>query len=399
MSSDSLTDDNLPLHGLVVLDLTLARAGPTAIRHLADWGADVIRIQPPDTGTEDVIGRRDGADYQNLHRNKRVIGLDLKTPEGHAAFLRLAARADVLIENMRTQVKHRLKIAYEDLRELNPRLVYGSISGFGQTGPYAERAGVDQITQGMGGLMSVTGEPGRGPMRAGAAISDMAAGGLIALGVMMALFDRTRTGNGRWVSTSLLESQVHVLDFQAARFLATGEIPGQAGNEHPTVIPTGVFPTSDGEVNIAATSPGHWRKLAEVLNRPDWLTRPDWATGKDRARNRIAVHAAIAEVTATKPTAHWVEQLGEVGLPCGPIYNIGEMFSDPQVQHLGIAGAVAHPGGGTRRMLASPLNFDGADKTIRTTAPLTAEHTRQILAWLGYSDGEIGALAARNIIG
>ena len=277
-----MTADDLPLKGVRVLDLTLARAGPTCVRHLADWGAEVIAVSAPGDG-RDLISR-DGFDYQNLHRNKRFIGLDLKSATGHAAFLRLAERADVVVENMRAPVKHRLKIAYEDLKAVNPRLIYGSISGFGQDGPYAGRAGVDQIAQGLGGLMSVTGEPGRGPMRVGVAVNDVMAGTLLALGIMMALYQRQATGEGRYVHTSLLEAQIFLLDFQAARWLMAGEVPGQMGNDHPTIAPMGVFPASDGHVNIAASSPAQFERFCEAaLGRPDWLEgTPRWSSTRRR---------------------------------------------------------------------------------------------------------------------
>jgi crotonobetainyl-CoA:carnitine CoA-transferase CaiB-like acyl-CoA transferase len=387
----------VPLSGLVVLDLTLARAGPVCVRHLADWGADVIRVQPPDTGGEELLGRRDGSDYQNLHRNKRVMALDLKHAEGRAAFVKLVARADVLVENMRAPVKHRLKIAWDDLEPINPRLVYGSISGFGQTGPYAARAAVDQIAQGMGGMMSVTGEAGRGPMRAGIAVSDMSAGTLLALGIMIALFERARTGRGRWVSTSLLESQIFMLDFLAAGYLDSGKVPHQVGNEHATAVPTSVFPTEDGHVNIAASSPQQWRHLAECLDRPDWLAETEWSTLRGRSRDRNALHAAIAVETAKRPTAYWVDRLDAVGVPCGPIYDLAQVFDDPQVKHLGVAASVPHPTAGTRRLVASPLNFAGVDKSLRTAAEITSVHTREVLAWLGYSEAEIAALQENGV--
>src|SRR5688572_17687616 len=244
----------LPLSGITVLDLTLARAGPTCVRHLGDWGANIIRVEPPEPPSDDFTGRRDGPDFQNLHRNKRMIRLNLKSADGHAAFMKLVERADVIVENMRAEVKHRLKVAYDDVRTVNPRIVYGSISGFGQSGPYGKRAGVDQIVQGMGGLMSITGLPGQGPVRVGLPIADLTAGNLLALGIMMALFQRTRTGVGRWVHTSLLESQVFMLDFQAARWLISKEVAKQAGNDHPTGIPSVVCPSSDGHCNIAAPS-------------------------------------------------------------------------------------------------------------------------------------------------
>src|SRR5271165_357339 len=299
-TATEMPPDHLPLSGIVVLDLTLARAGPTCVRHLADWGAEIIRIEPPATG-EDIAGARDGFDFQNLHRNKRAVHLNLKDKLGHAAFMRLVARADVVVENMRAEVKHRLHVSWDDVRAVNPRIVYGSISGFGQTGPYGKRAGVDQIAQGMGGLMSITGEPGRGPMRVGIPMVDLTAGNLLALGIIMALFDRHRTGVGRWVTTSLLEAQVFMLDFQAARWLFDGEVAKQAGNDHPTGIPTGVFPASDGHINIAASSARLWGRFCDAIGRPDWLTREGWQTQKGRSDDRAAINAAIAEVTKHKP--------------------------------------------------------------------------------------------------
>ena len=389
----------LPLAGLVVLDLTLARAGPTCVRHLADWGADVIRIQPPDNGNEEVIGRRDGPDYQNLHRNKRVICLDLKTADGHAAFLRLVQTADVVVENMRVQVKHRLKVAWEDLREINPRLVYGSISGFGQSGPYTERAGVDQIAQGMSGLMSITGEPGRGPMRVGIAVADLTAGNLLALAIMMALFERQRTGVGRWVHTSLLESQIFMLDFQGARYLMNGDVPTQVGNDHPTAVPTGVFETADGHINIGASSSVQWQRLCRALGRPDWLERPQWCDQRARSRDRAAVHAAVAEQTRQRPSEYWVTVLNEAGVPCGPIYSVDQVFADPQVVHAGVAAPLARPGREPRQVLASPLNMAGMAKPALRAAPTTGVDTEAVLRSLGYSDAEIAAMRERGAIG
>jgi crotonobetainyl-CoA:carnitine CoA-transferase CaiB-like acyl-CoA transferase len=358
--------NNLPLTGLRVLDLTLARSGPTCVRHLADWGADVIRIMPPDSGRE-VIGRR-GSDYQNLHRNKRALTLDLKSAEGLAELLELVREADVLVENMRVPVKRRLKIAWEDLQPINPRLVYGSISGFGQTGPYAERGGVDQIAQGMGGLMSVTGEPGRGPMRVGIAVADMTAGNLLALAIMMALYERERTGLGKYVHTSLLESQVFMLDFQAARYLMDNEVPEQVGNGHPTIVPMGAFPTLDGHVNIAPSSPKQWQALCEVFGKAEWLARSDWSSYTARNRARAEIDAAIAEETRRRSTAHWVECLDQAGIPCGPIYRMDEVFADPQVKHLELAAPLDHPERGPTHVVASPINIEGCDKSIRSAA-------------------------------
>lgn len=392
------TDAHLPFTGVVILDLTLARAGPTCVRHLADWGADVIRIEPPETLGEDVIGRRHGSDFQNLHRNKRAIRLDLKSQEGYAVFLRLVERADVVVENMRAPVKDRLKVSWDDLRKINPRLVYGSISGFGQTGPYRERGGVDQIAQGLGGLMSITGFPEQGPVRVGIPISDLTAGNLLAFGIAMALFDRSRTGKGRWVHTSLLESQIFMLDFQAARYLIKGEVAGQAGNDHPTFAPTGVFPTSDGYMNIAASSGRLWERLCDTLGKPEWKTKPEWATGVGRLKQRAALNAAVSDITRQQPSAHWVELFEAAGIPAGPINTIDKVFADPQVQHLEIGTPVHSPLFGDTRMVASPLNVSGASRKIRSNTPEPGAHTDEVLRAAGYSNEAIEKLRAGGVI-
>lgn len=392
-----MTETRLPLNGLTVLDLTLARAGPTCVRHLADWGADVIRIEPPRQG-EDIAGNRHGFDFQNLHRNKRAMRLNLKDPAGHEAFMRLAKTADVVIENMRAQVKHRLKVSYEDVRAINPRIVYASISGFGQDGPYGHRAGVDQIAQGMGGLMSITGEPGRGPMRVGIPIDDLTAGNLLALGIMMALFDRERTGVGRWVTTSLLEAQIFMLDFQGSRWLMDKEVPKQAGNDHPTGIPTGVFPTSDGHINIAASSGRLWDRFCETVERPDWKTHEKWKTQQGRSADRAAINAAIGEITRTKPAEHWIELFEANGIPCGPIYTIDQVFADPQVKHLRMARVMHSPAVGDKEVVASAINISGFSKDIRLPTPEAGSSTEEVLRGAGYSAREIEEMRAKGAI-
>jgi formyl-CoA transferase len=368
------------------------------VRHLADWGADVIRIEPTAPAGEDVIGRRHGPDFQNLHRNKKTMQINLKSGPGHAAFLRLVERADVVVENMRAPVKDRLKIGWDDLRKINPRLVYGSISGFGQTGPYRERGGVDQIAQGMGGLMSITGFPEQGPVRVGIPISDLTAGNLLAFGIAMALFDRSRTGKGRWVHTSLLEAQIFMLDFQAARYLVKGEVAGQAGNDHPTFTPTGVFPTSDGYMNIAASSARLWERLCDTLGKPEWKIHPQWNTGAGRLQQRTAVNAAIADVTRCNSSAYWVEKFEAAGIPAGPINTIDKVFVDPQVQHLGIGTPVHSPLFGDTRMVASPLNVSGASRNVRSNLPEAGANTDEVLRGAGYSAAEIAALRASGAI-
>ncbi len=389
----------LPLSGITVLDLTLARAGPTCVRHLADWGANIIRIEPPPVaGAEDVAGKREGFDFQNLHRNKRMVNLDLKSPEGHAAFMKLVEKADVIIENMRSAVKYRLKVSYDDVKQVNPRIVYGSISGFGQSGPYGKRAGVDQIVQGMGGLMSITGLPGQGPVRVGIPIADLTAGNLLALGVMIALFERVTTGVGRWVTTSLLEAMIFMLDFQAARYLKDKEVAKQAGNDHPTSIPTGVFPTSDGFINIAASSSRVWERMCEAIGRPDWKEKPDWKAVQDRSRDRKAIHDAISAETKHKPSNHWIEVFEAAGVPCGPIYDIGQVFADPQVQHLGIARPMKSPELGTFDIVGSAINLTGLPKDIRIATAPAGAHTDEVLHSIGYTDKEIAAMRTKGIV-
>ena len=398
LDKSMLTETRMPLNGITVLDLTLARAGPTAVRHFADWGAKVIRIEPPATDGEDVAGRRHGFDFQNLHRNKRAITLNLKTPEGHAAFMRLARTADVILENMRAQVKHRLKVSYDDVRAINPRIVYGSISGFGQDGPYGHRAGVDQIAQGMGGLMSITGEPGRGPMRVGIPIDDLTAGNLLAMGCLMALFDRERTGVGRWVTTSLLEAQIFMLDFQGSRWLMEGEVAGQAGNDHPTGIPTGVFPTADGHINIAASSSRVFARFCEAIGRPEWLDKEEWKTQQGRSKHRKEINAAIGEITSTKPSNHWIELFEAAGCPCGPIYTIDQVFADPQVKHLGMARKMKSPVVGETEVVASAINISGFSKDIREPTPDAGQHTDEVLSSVGYTAEEIAEMRKKGAI-
>ncbi len=392
------TEVRMPLSRITVLDLTLARAGPTCVRHLADWGANVIRIEPPDTGGEDVAGARHGFDFQNLHRNKRAIRLNLKDPEGHAAFMKLVATADVIIENMRAAVKHRLKVSFDDVKQVNPRIVYGSISGFGQDGPYGPRAGVDQIAQGMGGLMSITGLPGQGPVRVGIPIADLTAGNLLALGVMTALFDRETTGVGRWVTTSLLESQIFMLDFQASRWLIAKEVAPQAGNDHPTGIPTGVFPTSDGHINIAASSARLWERFCDTIEKPEWKAKPEWKTQKGRSADRKAINATIGEVTRTRSANHWIELFEEAGIPCGPIYSIDQVFADPQVQHLGMARKMQHPSLGTEEVVASAINISGYSKDIRLPTPDAGTSTDEVLRGVGYTDEQLADMRRKGVI-
>ena len=390
----------LPLSHLFVLDLTAHRAGPTAVRQLADWGATVIKIEQPSDGKMDSMGgARHGFDFQNLHRNKKAMTLNLKSPEGHAIFMKLAAKADVIVENYRSDVKHRLGIDYDAVAKVNPRIIYGSIAGFGQSGPDAARPGVDQIAQGMGGLMSITGEPGAGPMRVGIPIADLTSGLLLAQAIILALYDRERTGKGQWVHTSLIEAQIFMLDFQAARWLMKGEVAKQAGNDHPTSIPTGVFPTSDGYINIAASGDKMWKRFANALGAPQLIDHPEHATPGTRSQNRKALNQRIGEVTRTNTSAHWIAALNKAGVPCGPINTIDKTFAEPQVQHLGIARPVKHPKLGDIKVVGQPINMSAAPQPTELKAtPELGQNTDEVLAGLGYDDVAIAALRAGGVV-
>jgi len=391
---------SLPLSRFTVLDLCHARAGPTAVRQLADWGANVVKIEPPGESRGDVTGsRRDGFDFQNLHRNKRGLTLNLKSEEGKAIFFKLAEKADVVVENFRSEVKYRLGVDYESVKKINPRIVYGSISGFGQTGPYAKRPGVDQIAQGMGGLMSITGLPGQGPVRVGIPIDDLCAGLLLAQGILMALIEREKSGQGQWVHTSLLEAQIFMLDFQGSRWLMAGEVAKQAGNDHPTGIPTGVFPTSDGQINIAASGDHMFRRFCEAADALALLDDPDYANGVARSKNRKALNERIAEITKKRPAAYWVELMNEVGVPCGPIYTIDQTFADPQVQHLQMARPIDHPKLGPLKAVGQAINMmrTPEPEKLRPTPDL-GQHTNELLRELGYSDAAIDDLRARAVV-
>jgi len=389
-----------PLSRFKVIDLTRARAGPTAARHFADWGADVIKVEMPQEGDEDAMmgGVREGPDFFNLHRNKRSITINLKTADGVAILKKLAAGADVLIENYRPDVKRRLGIDYETLRKINPRLVYVSLSGFGQDGPYGNRPGFDQIAQGMGGLMSVTGLPGQGPVRVGVPIADLSAGNYAAMGAFIALLEHDVSGEGQWVQTSLLQAQIGMLDFQAARWLVAREVPGQAGNDHPTGIPTGVFPTSDGHINIAASGQHIFARCCNALDAESLLKDPDFASGEKRSKNRKRLNAALSEFTKRYKSAELVDKLNAAGVPAGPIYSIDQMFADPQVEHLGIAAPMEHPTRGKVAVVNQAVALSRTPCVLdRPTAALGA-HTEEVLGELGYTGSDIANFQRGKVI-
>lgn len=386
----------LPLAHIKVIDLTRARAGPTAVRQLADMGADVIKVTTREVVEGDSTAM--GFDFLNLQRNKRAMTLDLKHPKGLEVLKRLVTRSDVLVENYRPDVKHRLGIDYETLAAINPKLVYGSISGFGQTGPYRDRPGYDQIAQGTGGLMSITGLPGQGPVRVGIPVADLTAGLFLAQGILVALIEREHSGRGQWVHTSLLQAMVTMLDFQAARWLIDGEIPPQAGNDHPTGIPTGVFTTADGHINIAASGQVMYRRLCEAIGATHLLDDPRFRSMADRSRNRKAMNEELDKVLVARPSAAWIETLNKAGVPCGPILNVKQVFEDPQVQHLGLTQPVRHPERGEIRVQGLPATLSRTPGAIRRAAPVHGEHTDEILAEIGYSREEIGALRRDAVV-
>lgn len=396
--TDPQISDPRPLAGLTVLDLTRVRAGPTCVRQLADWGADVVKIEGPGSDKEELGGPRTGPDFQNLHRNKRSMTLDLKEARGREVFRRLARTADVVVENYRPDVKTRLGIDYETLRAINPRLIYASISGFGQDGPYRDRPGFDQIAQGMGGLMSITGRPGEGPMRVGIPVADLCAGLFAAQGILLALIERGRSGLGQAVESSLLQAQIFMLDFQAARWLIGGEVAGQAGNNHPTSIPTGVVTTRDGFMNIATSGDPIWERFARAIGGERLLADPLYATAESRSANRDALGAEIDGLMAREDTATWTERLNEAGVPSGPIYTIDQVFADPQVRHLGVTARIDSPHLGPLEVLAQPVRLSRTRSAVTRHSPACGEHTDEVLSQAAYAAHEIADLHRDGIV-
>ena len=389
---------SLPLSKYTVLDLTRARAGPTAVRQMADWGARVIRVEAIDSAVNTLGFDRDGYDFQNLHRNKRSITLNLKDERGRKILGALVEKADVLVENFRPDVKKRLRIDHESLKEFNSKLIYASISGFGQSGPYSNRPGLDQIAQGLGGLMSITGQPGQGPMRVGIPIADLSAGIFCALGVVLALLQREDTGVGRWVHTSLLESQIAMLDFQAVRWLVDGEVPASVGNDHPTIMPAGVFDTSDGQINIQVSGGKMWQSLCDVLGQSALAEQSEFSSEQQRHINRAALKQQIEHLTRRFSTAELIVLLNDAGVPSGPVNNIKETFSDPQVKDLDMVTAIDHARLGGFDQIRSPINLSGLRRNNNVAAPELGADTDAILAEIGMNAQDIKELHEQGVV-
>ena len=344
------------------------------------------------------MGDRETFDMLNLHRNKRSITLNLKEPEAREIFYKLAAQADVVVENYRPDVKFRLGIDYDTLAAINPRIVLASISGFGEDGPYRKRPGFDQIAQGMGGMMSVTGLPGQGPVRAGIAISDSGTGMYAAIGILIALLERETSGRGQWVQANLLQSMISLCDFQAARYLIDGDIPAATGNDHPFSTPMGTFQSSNGHFNIGASGTKQYRSLCEVLNRLDLRDEPRYQQNPGRLQDRAFLNAELNQGFATNTTELWVQLLNDAGVPCGPIYNMQQVFDDPQVQHLHAAVDLQHPRRGDIRVVAQPFKLSRTPSSVKFTQRDLGEDNDDILGELGYSSDTIAQFKLKKVI-
>jgi crotonobetainyl-CoA:carnitine CoA-transferase CaiB-like acyl-CoA transferase len=388
---------NAALQGIKVVELAQIMAGPTCGLMLADLGADVIKVEKlpggDDTRTyQEPLVNGEPAAFMILNRNKRSLAVNLKTPGGLAVVKRLLADADVVIENYRKGTLDRLGLGYDVLREHNPRLVYCAVSGYGRTGPYADKGGFDLIAQGFAGIMSITGEPGGPPAKSGTSIADINAGILAALGAVTALLARATTGRGQLVETSLMEAAVQQTYWHSAMFFATGVNAGPTGSAHILTAPYQAFATRDGWINIGGANQANWERIARVIGRPELIVDPRFATNRDRMRHRDELTALIGEQLRHRPSADWIRDFEATGVPVGPVNRIGDMLADPQVAARDMVIELDHPRAGRTRAIGMPIKFSDGRADQSRPAPLLGQHSREVLDQLGYSAAEIAAL-------
>ena len=396
---EPLRDEGL-LHGLKVLDLTEHMAGPFCTMILADMGAEVVKLERPGKG-DSVRAWGDGSErnayFRYINRNKKGVTLDYKQPEGKALFLKLAAGIDVLVENYRPTVMPRAGLGYEQLRDVNPRLIYAQLSGLGYDGPYAGRGGFDLIAQGMGGIMHVTGEEDGPPTSVGLPICDLGTGMWAAQGILAALYERQRTGRGRLVECSLLETAIGFSSWTSAQWLVDHQEPTREGSRHRQNAPYQRMQTKDGYLMIGAAGQAIWERCAAALGHPEWSSDPRFASNQARMKNRAALEAAMEAVFATGTTEHWVGVLEAAGVPCGPVYNYGQMFADPQVKYRGLVQHANDPELGEVPHIRTPVKIGDSIK-VRTVAPKLGEHNAEIYGRLGYSAADLAALSAKSVV-
>ena len=391
------------LEGIRVIELAQIMAGPTCGMLLADMGADVIKVEKLPGGDDtrsysepSIAG--ESAAFMILNRNKRGMAVNLKTPGGLEVVKKLIANADVVTENYRKGTLEKLGLGYDVLKEINPRLIYCAISGYGRTGPYADKGGFDLIAQGFAGLMSITGEPGRPPAKSGTSVADINAGIFAALGIVSALVARGRTGKGQVVETSLMEAAVQQTFWQAAIFFATGVNSGPSGSAHILTAPYQAFPTADGWINIGGANQSNWERIGKVIGRPELAGDPRFRTNSDRMRNLDALTPIIGDALKARTSAEWIRDFEEAGVPVGPVNRIGDMLADPQVAAREMVVEVEHPKAGKTKALGHPIKFSDTPGKIERPAPLLGEHTREVLAELGYSGADVERLVAEGAV-
>lgn len=391
------------LDGIKVLDLSRALAGPYCTMMLADMGAEIIKVEMPGTGDDSrawgpPFVEGESAYFMSINRNKKSITLDMKGSKAIEIIMKLIKGSDVLVENFRPGAMERLGLAYQQVKAMNPRLVYCSISGFGQNGPYRMLPGFDQVLQGMGGLMSITGEPDGPPVKVGVPIADITAGMFAAYGIAIALFTREKTGSGQMVDISLLDSQVALLTYRAGSFFASGEIPKRVGSGHPVIVPYQAFKAKDVYINIAVGNDQLWGKFCKAVGLEDIMNDPRFATNAKRVQNRNEVVKAVGDLIATKNGEEWLKILTDAGIPCGPIYTVDKIFSDPQVIHRQMVAELHHPKAGTIKVTGNPVKLSDTPGEPSVAPPLLGQHTQEVLEGLGYSAKEIEELRQAKLI-